>query len=295
MKKIYAREITLQLPHIKLRARSWGKPDGQPILALHGWLDNAASFDFLAVQLLARQPHLQIIALDLPGHGRSEHYPGKYGHLFIDYVSTIMEVFDNLGWQKAILLGHSMGAAIGTLVSGAFPEHVSHLILIDAIGPIPEEAKNAPARYRSYYEQLTQLGARKKNGLNTYSSLKSLVRARQRKNQISTTSALLLLKRSMEKQAHGYSFRNDPMLSLTSKLRMTNEHVLAFVEEVRASTLLLIAKEGIYSAYEELMEKCIQLYQKIQVHRDLAGGHHLHMEEATMTAKLIDQWLLKNK
>ena len=46
-----------------------GEAQGPKVLALHGWLDNAASFIPLAGQL----PHLDLVMLDLPGHGRSAH------------------------------------------------------------------------------------------------------------------------------------------------------------------------------------------------------------------------------
>ena len=67
-----ARELTLDLPHLRLAARAWGDPSLPPLLALHGWLDNAASFDRLAPLLCE---HFHIVALDLPGHGRSGHRP----------------------------------------------------------------------------------------------------------------------------------------------------------------------------------------------------------------------------
>ena len=71
-----ARDIELQLPHIRIAAREWGDPEGEPVLAIHGWLDNAASFDTLA-PLLAE---LHLVALDLPGHGRSQHRPRSHMH-----------------------------------------------------------------------------------------------------------------------------------------------------------------------------------------------------------------------
>ena len=47
-----------------LRGLRWGRPGNTPILALHGWLDNAASFSRLAPLLL----DVDVVAIDLPGH-----------------------------------------------------------------------------------------------------------------------------------------------------------------------------------------------------------------------------------
>ena len=64
-------EIRLSLPHIELAAHVFGPEDGIPVIALHGWLDNANSFARLAPKLHG----LRIVALDLAGHGHSAHRP----------------------------------------------------------------------------------------------------------------------------------------------------------------------------------------------------------------------------
>ena len=75
-------EIRVRLPHIELAAQAYGPPDGRPVIALHGWLDNAATFARLAPKL----PGLRIIAVDLAGHGHSEHRPSGAGYALWDYV-----------------------------------------------------------------------------------------------------------------------------------------------------------------------------------------------------------------
>ena len=64
-------ETTLDIPLGRLHALRGGRAGAPKVLALHGWLDNAASF----VPLAAHLDDIELIALDLPGHGRSAHLP----------------------------------------------------------------------------------------------------------------------------------------------------------------------------------------------------------------------------
>lgn len=103
---------------------------GQRVLALHGWLDNAASFVPLAAQL----PGLELVAIDLPGHGHSAHLPPGTQYNTPGAICHVLDVADALGWDRFVLLGHSMGAGIASLAATAAPERVERLIAIEALG-----------------------------------------------------------------------------------------------------------------------------------------------------------------
>jgi pimeloyl-ACP methyl ester carboxylesterase len=108
---------------VELCAKRWGDPSGRPVMALHGWIDNAASFDFLA-------PHLSdcdLVCLDCAGHGKSgrRNYLGAY-NVWQD-VGELFAVADQLGWSTFSLIGHSRGAMISMLAAGTFPSRISHL------------------------------------------------------------------------------------------------------------------------------------------------------------------------
>ena len=79
-------EVRLSLPHIELAAHLYGPADGEPVIALHGWLDNAASFARLAPKL----PGLRIVALDFAGHGHSDHRPAGAGYAIWDYAHDVL-------------------------------------------------------------------------------------------------------------------------------------------------------------------------------------------------------------
>ena len=124
-----AKEEKFQVFGQTLAALSWDG-EGEPVLALHGWLDNAASYIPLASQW--QRP---MVALDFSGHGHSDHRPdGVVTHL-VDHVRDVLAVADQLGWQRFTLVGHSMGAGIACLFAAAFPERISRLVLIEGLGP----------------------------------------------------------------------------------------------------------------------------------------------------------------
>ena len=69
------------------------------VVALHGWLDNAATFDVLAPRI-AQEFEAEVACLDFPGHGASAHRPHSLGvgYSFIDYAASAIAFIDALGW-----------------------------------------------------------------------------------------------------------------------------------------------------------------------------------------------------
>lgn len=61
-------ELSWQINGLNLCGLSWGTPDLPPLLMLHGWLDNAASFALLAPLMKG----YYVVAIDLTGHGKSD-------------------------------------------------------------------------------------------------------------------------------------------------------------------------------------------------------------------------------
>ena len=104
----------------------WHDSHKAPLLALHGWLDNAATFDLLAPLL----SDFYIVALDFAGHGWSEHRAAGTRYHILDHVDDVLSIVNQLGWQRFTLMGHSMGAGVASLLSSALPERVEKLVMI---------------------------------------------------------------------------------------------------------------------------------------------------------------------
>ncbi len=267
-----ARELELDLGYITIAAKAWGNEDGLPVLALHGWLDNANSFDRLA-------PHLDgihLVAVDTVGHGRSGHRPaGVYYHL-IDHVSDMLAVVDVLGWEQFDLLGHSMGGVLSTLLAGSFPQRVRRLALIESLGPFTNKDADAPAQLG---KAIRQMGALAGKSMPHYPTEEDAVQARLKGfGTISEDAARKLVERGLVRDRDGYTWSTDPRLTLASSMRLTEDMVAAYLKAITIPTLLVLGDASYFPTYEQhkaRMEHLIQLTV-----RSFSGGHHLHMESA---------------
>jgi len=260
-------EVRLSLPHIELAAHLFGPEDGQPVIALHGWLDNANSFARLAPQLKG----LRIVALDLAGHGHSDHRPLGVGYTLWDYVHDVLHVAEQLGWQRFSLLGHSLGAIISVVLAGALPERVTRLALIDGVIPPTGEASHAAERLGMALQAQLNLSNKRKP---VYSDMERAVEARMKGLvAVSREAAELLAQRGLMPVPGGYTWRSDSRLTLASPMRLTREQAMDFVQRVSCPTHLVVAGQGMLAQHSELLS---QLTFETTT---LPGGHHLHLND----------------
>ncbi|XP_037940476.1 probable serine hydrolase [Teleopsis dalmanni] len=126
-------EIRIPVPWGYVAGRWYGDDSTQPILALHGWLDNCGSFAKLAPILV---PYRSILCIDLPGHGLSSHLPQGIQYHTTDYVHLITRIMKIYNWDKITLMGHSMGGYTAFYFACLYPDRVDGLICLDALRSI---------------------------------------------------------------------------------------------------------------------------------------------------------------
>lgn len=263
-------EVRLRLPHIELAAHLYGPEDGVPVIALHGWLDNAASFSRLAPLL----PGLRIVALDFAGHGHSDHRPPGGSYAIWDYAHDVLQVAEQFGWQRFSLLGHSMGAIVSVLLAGAMPERIARLALIDGLIPYTGEADTAPQKLGEALKAQLALAGKSKP---VYAEFDRAVQARMRGvGAVSREAAELLAQRGLMPVPGGYTWRTDSRLTLPSPLRLTQAHALAFVRSLQCPAKLVMAQQGMLLAQPSMA----QLVEGLPIEvAQLPGGHHLHLDD----------------
>lgn len=271
-----APEVTpLTLVDGRLAALCWGRVDAPVWIALHGWLDSAASFSRLAPQL-AERLDIRLVALDFRGHGHSApNTEAGSDYALWDYCHDVLDAMDELGAESAALMGHSMGAAVACLLAAAFPERVSQLTLIDGLGMLTTPAESTadqlrrgllahrmrPSRMPSYPDVATAVAARVVGGVTPIDA---------------DTAAPLVKRNSRELESGRVTLRTDSRLLKASPVRFTAPQVLALLASIRCPVQLIEGEQGILGerawavkarAAVPYLTRCV-----------LPGGHHLHLE-----------------
>lgn len=272
-------EKTFVVRDAEIVAKVWGEidPDKPGIIALHGWLDNAASFDVLATALRAVRPDLTIVALDMPGHGFSSHKPVQATYHFWDDLLDVLYLADQLGWQTFRVMGHSRGAIMATLLAHGAAERIIDVVLLDALWGIPQEADEAPRQIRDFVQENLAVSNKR---LPVHPTVESALAARCRGGRlgISPKAALPIVQRGLKAVEGGFTWRTDPRLLTASALKLSAAHNAAFVEQLTIKTLLLLADKGIGERPQTLTAlQSLQLPECFQWDL-LPGSHHLHLD-----------------
>ncbi len=271
----------------RVAALAWGPADGAPVLGLHGWLDNAATFQRLAPLLPAG---LRLVAADLPGHGLSEHRPAGAAYDFVGWIVDVLDMADALGWERFALLGHSLGGMIGLCAAGTAPERLSRVVTIDALGPLTREAAEAPAALaRAISDRRSYLDRRPR----PHADLEAAARFLQVANQaLDHRAALVLAARGTRSTPEGLVWRADPRLRTGSLLRFTEAHVEAFFGHVACPVQVIHAEAGWPEVAEQIQRRLGWLPDARVV--KVPGSHHAHLVNPEDMAAVVGSFLARD-
>jgi len=275
-------DLTLKTQVGAIAARRWGEPDAaRCVLLLHGWLDNLESFTELVPLLCRDRTDLQVVAIDFPGHGYSQHHAAGHSYHFVDGVADIAAVLDALGWETVYLGGHSMGGALAALYCAANPQSVVGLTSIEAFGPLtaPESATA---------EQLgLHLLARRKGGcrLLKYASCDAAIAARTRHGGPSAAIIRSLVERNLTTEGSIFLWRTDTRLRWPSPLRMSEAQVCAALTAITCPVNYIQGEQGMARIHRDARARR-HVVATLNWH-ELPGSHHVHMEQVPACARII--------
>ena len=250
----------------------WGDPDGYPILALHGWLDNALSFSVIAPFL----SEYRLIAPDLSGQGLSDHRSLDATYHIWDDVPQLLSVVATLELDQLTVLGHSRGAAIAVLLATALEDRCAQLVLLDGMLPRPTPDESAVEQFLQSQRDHRGLS---KHQPRTFKDIEGFVSARVRLG-FSESSARLLAPRALRETADGWALAHDPRLNHASAVKLSPGMCSAFYASMTKPTLALVAEAGL--RVRGGLEASLAAVSEIANCRvvTVPGSHHTHMEES---------------
>lgn len=119
----------------------WGPENGFPVICVHGLTGNGHDFDFLAEELI-RNGH-RLIAVDLPGRGRSDFLPSPHDYNYRQYFHDIMALLAHLnvsGPASVDWIGISLGGLLGIYLAGLKDTPIRRMIINDVGPEVPKKA-----------------------------------------------------------------------------------------------------------------------------------------------------------
>ena len=283
----------------------WGDPGlagaGKPSLVmLHGWMDVAASFQFV-VDAFAAERH--VIALDWRGFGASD-TPQADTYFFAEYLGDLELVLDALfGTERAgvDLLGHSMGGNVAMLYAGIRPERVRRLVNLEGFGMPRAKPAQAPGRLAKWLDEL-----KKPMQLRPYDSLAAVAERLTKTNPLLRADRAAWLASQWSRplgddDAGPRALLADPNHKRPSPVIAQADEWLECWKRITAPVLWLEGDRTDVSVWWGDRYSKAEFHERLNVVADVdrhvvgPAGHMLHHDRPEDIARLIEAFLSESR
>lgn len=250
------------------------------VVLLHGFLDLAWSFERVALKLA---PKYHVVAPDFRGHGDTE-WIGRGGYYYFpDYTADLARLLPALTRRRVFLVGHSMGGIVATYYTGAFPERVHKLALLEGIGLPGSRAEEAPERMLKHIETVDEVRAKKPRPLESLAA--AAARLRQIYPKLDAQWAEQLAEKATRLTSEGLLWKHDPLHRTRSPLLFNEAQFAAFARRIRCPTLLVNAADSDFKILHDPQRQ--KLYLNAEVHTLPAAGHMMQLDQPDALADML--------
>ncbi|RDV24644.1 alpha/beta hydrolase [Alteromonas aestuariivivens] len=251
---------------------------GPMILGLHGFLDNSASL----IPIMKRLDDFHFVALELAGHGKSEHRPPGCHYDQAGYLQDLFAVIQQYNLKDILLLGHSLGGILATTFAALFPEFVRAVITIDACGPLTREPDTTASQMRASVLSRVE----KQRSKATEVDLDRAIQARCSISDIRPDHARAILLRNLKTDCQGnLLWASDPRLRTLSTLRMTQAQAESLIRSISCPVWVAGASNSFKQLKQVYASRAGWLKQGSYM--EFQGGHHVHMEQPDAISQAI--------
>jgi pimeloyl-ACP methyl ester carboxylesterase len=276
----------------------WGEPapDKVPWVMVHGWMDVAASYQFI-VDAFARDHY--VIAPDWRGYGLTQS-PDADNYWFPDYLADLDFLVDHYSPGAPVhLVGHSMGGNVAMLYAGSRPDRIRRLVNLEGFGMPATRPSQAPRRYARWMDELKAFH-RGELALKRYDTVGGVASRLMKTNKrLTQDKADWLAQHWAKPDADGmWRILGDPAHKITNPQLYRVDEVLEIYKSITAPTLCVQSGDDSLTQWWKGKYTLDEYYERVKVIRDLRratiqdAGHMLHHDQPGELATLLEEFLL---
>jgi len=292
-----SRSEFIPIRHLDYHVRVWGEPspDRPPLVLVHGWMDVAASWQFM-VDALGEDRH--IIAPDWRGFGLTRG-PATDNYWFPDYLADLDALLDHYAADQPIdLVGHSMGGNVVMVYAGVRPQRIRRLVNLEGFGMPATRPAQAPGRYAQWLDELKAL-RRGDMDLKAYDSLDGVARRLMKTNpRLTEDKARWLAGEWAQPDDQGqWRILGDPAHKVVNAQLYRLDEVQEVFARITAPLLSVTASDDSLGQWWKGRYTLEEYRQRLKVVPDLReahlddAGHMLHHDQPQTLARLIETFL----
>ena len=283
--------------NLHYHVRVWGEPspDKTPLVIVHGWMDVAASYQFV-VDALSHDHY--VIAPDWRGYGQTPS-GGVDNFWFPDYLADLDFLLDHYAPQTQVnLVGHSMGGNVAMLYAGVRPQRIRRLVNLEGFGLPATTPDEAPGRYAHWMDDLKKLH-RGEMALKAYDTVDGVARRLMKTNpRLGADKANWLAQHWAQQDAQGkWAILGDPAHKVSHAQLYRLEEVQAIYARISMPVLMVEASsdsmgqwwKGKFTLAEH--HERLQVVPQLEIVRVEDAGHMLHHDQPQQLAELIERFL----
>ncbi|MGB3449095.1 MAG: alpha/beta hydrolase [Giesbergeria sp.] len=297
-----SRSEFVPIRQLSYHVRLWGPETSSlpPLVLVHGWMDVAASYQFVVDAFgAAFMQGRRIIAPDWRGFGQTAPPSPTDHYFFPDYLADLDQLLDHYAGDTPVdLVGHSMGGSVVMFYAGARPGRIRRLVNLEGFGMPDNQPAKAPARYAEWMDQLKAL-QRGEMALKTYDSVDGVARRLMKTNpRLSQDKADWLAPHWAQPDAQGqWHILGDAAHKITNAQLFRLEEALAHYAAITAPTLAIEASDDSLGLWWKGRYTLEQYHERLQSVPDCRtavvqdAGHMLHHDQPQAVAALIESFL----
>ena len=282
---------------LSYHVRLWGEPtpDMPPLVMVHGWMDVAASYQFV-VDAFAQDRY--VMAPDWRGYGDTASGTAD-NYWFPDYLADLDFLLDHYApGQPVDLVGHSMGGNVAMLYSGVRPKRIRRLVNLEGFGMPATQLAQAPGRYAKWMDELKKLHAGDLE-LKAYDSVQGVASRLMKTNpRLQADKAEWLAQHWARANEQGqWRILGNPAHKITNAQLYRVEEVLEIYKCITAPTLAVEASDNSMDQWWQGKYSLAQYHERlksvpnVRIAHVAEAGHMMHHDQPEVLAALIEAFI----